>query len=910
MDKLAQKSPKRTGGGCKSSRIKYWVIVLSVLFSGLMGVLLNLSITSGNVKAWTSPDGKVQFLCNRPILGGGDGLTPITQIANAHGQIVGGDADGEKACSESDFEIRVNRAVPDPSNTVSSNDDWITVIDGTGDNNNDFKVRIEANTKVGGGPRTGTLTVSSTPSDGTKYFNDFNITFKQQTATCSSALGGLGGVLSSCVVLEGEIQTSGEVWFEGTGDTKYFKFYQDSYADDGSGQVVPKPVLGVQFKFDDTDDCGAFSSTGALIAVDSNDNSDANRVCRATGSTRATNEMPSQDLIELTAIQPQAGVDIPPDGGGAGSGTVGGDEDGGCNLPTALSWFLCPGTTMLGDAAAGLTNGISGLLSVNNSYFDRENGTFQTWTMMKNIANVVFVVVILIIVLSQVTGFGVSNYGIKKLLPKIAIGAILVNLSWYVSVIAVDLSNIVGSSIYGFIINIKDGIGVENDWQNVVAGILSTGLGVGVLAGAVALSGGWMALLIALIPILIGAVFAALMMFFTIMIREVAIIMLVAISPLAFACMILPNMEKWFNRWLKSFGTLLIIYPAVALLNGMGSLAAVMITSSNDNIFMRMMAMLLPVAPIVILPGMIKKSLSALGTSAEALKKLNSGVSKVGSTARKGYENSSLGKGLKQTAQTRKLDRIRSDNNLFGRQKLSARFAGSRFGESSGFARARGEKMRAAQASLDNVGRDDAANWLDQNSFSDSQMLDMITCDESAGISENQREALLKNYVPKTEVDISRLAMWAGDSASSGRTQKLANQAVGTIGKYGSVAPQFQGRALQAIGEGSYAARNNEFTDGFLENKVSGDKLLGADASAIEALRSRADQNMTQALESGDDAQMTRAELMQSNLENAARELLSGENRDKVKPDQMRHLQALVNRQTYTPTSTTTPPNP
>ena len=52
------------------------------------------------------------------------------------------------------------------------------------------------------------------------------------------------------------------------------------------------------------------------------------------------------------------------------------------------------------------------------------------------------------IVISQITGYGISNYGIKKMLPKILVMAILINLSWYVAVIGVDISNILGKGIF------------------------------------------------------------------------------------------------------------------------------------------------------------------------------------------------------------------------------------------------------------------------------------------------------------------------------------------------------------------------------------------------------------------------------------------------------------------------------
>ena len=70
---------------------------------------------------------------------------------------------------------------------------------------------------------------------------------------------------------------------------------------------------------------------------------------------------------------------------------------------------------------------------------------------MRDFANIIFIIGFLIIVFSQLTSFGVSNYGIKRLLPKIIIAAILVNVSFYICAIAVDLSNILGNSLRGIL---------------------------------------------------------------------------------------------------------------------------------------------------------------------------------------------------------------------------------------------------------------------------------------------------------------------------------------------------------------------------------------------------------------------------------------------------------------------------
>ena len=78
-----------------------------------------------------------------------------------------------------------------------------------------------------------------------------------------------------------------------------------------------------------------------------------------------------------------------------------------------------------------------------------KNPTRDAWTTFQTIANVVFIILLLFVIFSQLTGVGIDNYGIKRILPKLIVVAILVNLSYLICVVCVDLSNILGSSLKG-----------------------------------------------------------------------------------------------------------------------------------------------------------------------------------------------------------------------------------------------------------------------------------------------------------------------------------------------------------------------------------------------------------------------------------------------------------------------------
>ena len=207
--------------------------------------------------------------------------------------------------------------------------------------------------------------------------------------------------------------------------------------------------------------------------------------------------------------------------------------------------------------------------------------------MMRDFANVAFVIAFLIIILSQITSIGVSNYGIKRLLPKLVIAAILVNISYYICAIAVDLSNILGNSLKGMLDNAAGRVDANPTNPFAEGGGVSGFMGWVAISGgiliAVGASGGWLAALALLVPLLFTALGAVIAVVVTLILRQVLIILLIVISPLAFVALLLPNTEDYFKKWRSVFQTLLLLYPIIALVFGASALASTIIMSAADS---------------------------------------------------------------------------------------------------------------------------------------------------------------------------------------------------------------------------------------------------------------------------------------------------------------------------------------
>ena len=141
--------------------------------------------------------------------------------------------------------------------------------------------------------------------------------------------------------------------------------------------------------------------------------------------------------------------------GEAGSSVGSADEDGGgdgdgstttCNID-GVGWIVCSAMTFIGKLNDKVFGFLNNFLEIKTQLLSN-NGTQKAWTTFRDIANVAFVVAFLVLIYSQVTGGGITNYGIKKMLPKLVVAAILVNVSFIFCQLLVDISNIIGNSIY------------------------------------------------------------------------------------------------------------------------------------------------------------------------------------------------------------------------------------------------------------------------------------------------------------------------------------------------------------------------------------------------------------------------------------------------------------------------------
>ncbi len=278
----------------------------------------------------------------------------------------------------------------------------------------------------------------------------------------------------------------------------------------------------------------------------------------------------------------------------------------------ALGWIVCPATGKFSEAVDWLYDKIEEVLVINPVKMEDGAPIYEIWKYMRGITNVLFIVFLLVMVYSQITGLGITNYGLKKTLPKLIVGAVLVNLSFIVCSLAVDASNIIGTSLRGLFESIEASTlattevsGAAHLSLEEMYSALAGGTGVAIGSGVVAFETGaiWM-----LIPTALGALVSVVVGLITIALRQAVVAILIMIAPLAIMAYILPNTDKWFKQWKDLLFRMLVFYPMFSLLFGAASLAGWAIIVSAQSGFFVLVGLAVQIFPLIFSWSLMKMS--------------------------------------------------------------------------------------------------------------------------------------------------------------------------------------------------------------------------------------------------------------------------------------------------------------
>lgn len=232
-----------------------------------------------------------------------------------------------------------------------------------------------------------------------------------------------------------------------------------------------------------------------------------------------------------------------------------GSKDTKCRDGTStFGWIICPGLDGVTRAIDGVVSMIANMLkwtilAQNLSGENSQTTILKVWQNVLNIANIAIAVAFMIMLYSYALNSNntFKAYTVKTLLSRLIVVAVATNFSFYICAALADLSNIAGVGVYELIINEIRNDGADGQYNALLDNINLILKGIGLIVLAFLNAG--------------VVILAVLTIFGAIALRQIALVVLVIMSPLAFACYLLPNTEKWFRKWWDAYVRLLIVFP-------------------------------------------------------------------------------------------------------------------------------------------------------------------------------------------------------------------------------------------------------------------------------------------------------------------------------------------------------------
>lgn len=451
------------------------------------------------------------------------------------------------------------------------------------------------------------------------------------------------------------------------------------------------------------------------------------------------------------------------------------------NSGGALGWVMCPLIKGFGEAIKFLYGWIAdNFLEVQASSFATNGPVYQGWAIFRDLANIIFAILFVIVILSQVTGVGISNYGIKKSLPRLIMVVALINISFIVCQLAVDVSNVVATSIYSLFADNEGIFGTQPfSARDFAEGILATLIEVSAAsAGIYAIVSNWGAVLPFVLLALLVCVISIVFFFILLAARQAAVILLVVIAPVAVVCYALPGTKKLAERWYKMLSGALLVYPICSLLMGGGQFAGGILSAvaGSDNgdtgLFFQLVAALVSVVPFFFVPTILKSSFAAMGNLGAKISGFGDRLSR------------SMVGGLRHSEAFRDWQRQRMSNDA---RRSAMRYANGRGLRSRASRAMRGVGLNGAADRLDAAHRRSAAR-----NFSMYRKTQLEN-EEAALQAENMdpasieaaRTTMRKEYRDKRINDLANLMAYGNETYtdSSGATQTINAKDVGSLQK-------------------------------------------------------------------------------------------------------------------------------
>jgi len=249
------------------------------------------------------------------------------------------------------------------------------------------------------------------------------------------------------------------------------------------------------------------------------------------------------------------------------------------NIFNPISYFMCPLIAGFIQAMNELDKAITDQLSLDtNNFIQGDQGvSFKlVWTNMRNLAISFIVIVGLLMVIGTAIEVGPFDpYTVKKVMPRLLVAVIVISLSWPLVIFLIDASNSLGFTVKGliqgpFLPLLDEPIKVSGGQQWIAAaGFAGAGLTLGIVG---------------LLSFVATAFMGVALAFLVLVLRQILVILLAIIAPVAIAMYILPNTQKAGKAWWDLFARSLLVFPIIAAFIATGRVfAAITVANSGGS---------------------------------------------------------------------------------------------------------------------------------------------------------------------------------------------------------------------------------------------------------------------------------------------------------------------------------------
>ncbi len=217
----------------------------------------------------------------------------------------------------------------------------------------------------------------------------------------------------------------------------------------------------------------------------------------------------------------------------------------------------------------------------------------QAWTIFRDVSNLAFIFIILYLAFQLILGVGSGHW---RSLGSLIVMAILINFSLFFTKVVIDASNILAVVFYAPIESAGGGgvtdlfmrqVNLSSIWNATApedtAALLGAVGGQMMKASILAIGGSFFILVTSFVFFAVSVL---------LMIRFLYLLLLMVLSPLAFACFVLPGLKGYFNKWWSTLihqaffapAMFLLMLMSFKILSGVNKAVALVVPSTGSTV--------------------------------------------------------------------------------------------------------------------------------------------------------------------------------------------------------------------------------------------------------------------------------------------------------------------------------------